>query len=273
MYTKIQPIVDRIYEDFEPYYEWDKDEGCFTFMLPGFRRDHLKVQVTSKPALKLKGERQISPNRWRRFDLEFRIPSDYDLEKVSAKFEFEGSKLQVKFAKLDNKPKETTTNPAEEAVPSRPKEEATEKVHQQNAAQEEVAPKAKEDKAQVRNDSEASDQKIPHKEEKEPSDEKVKNKTEASFKKVAQEKGKANNGITETKNAKPITRFKTKVLDFSQSLGPSNWVYNKEDKDTGINKQKRLVNCSLLTLLVVGIGLCAKTAFSSSRGGSKFQEK
>ncbi|MED6168320.1 hypothetical protein PIB30_010653 [Stylosanthes scabra] len=268
MDTKSQAIVDRIYEDFEPYYEWVKDEGCFTFMLPGFRRDHLKVQVTSKPALKLKGERQISPNRWRRFELEFPIPSDYDLEKVSAKFEFEGSKLQVKFGKKDNKPKETTTTnpPEEEAASSRPKEEATENVHQQNAAaQEEVALKANEDKAQAQKKEK----------EKEPSDEKVKNKTEASTEKVAQEKGKANNGITETRNAKPITRFKTTVLDFNESLGPSNRVCNEElgDDDTGINKRKRLMNCSLLTLLVVGIGLCAKAAFSSSRGGSKFQEQ
>ncbi|MED6133457.1 hypothetical protein PIB30_028377 [Stylosanthes scabra] len=249
----------------------------YYFQPAGFRRDHLKVQVTSKPALKLKGERQISLNRWRRFELEFPIPSDYDLEKVSAKFEFEGSKLQVKFGKKDNKPKETTTNPSEDAASSRPKEEATEKVHQQNAAaQEEVAPKAKEDKAHARSDSEVSDQKLPHKKEKEPGDEKVKNKTEASTEKVAQEKGKANNnGITETKNAKPITRFKTTVLDFNESLGPSNWVCNEElgDNDMGINKQKRLMNCSLLTLLVVGIGLCAKTVFSSSRGGSKFQEQ
>ena len=244
--------------------------------------DQLKVQVTPKPALKLNGERQITGNRWHRFHIEFPIPSDYDLENVSATFEFEGSKLHVKFAKLV-KPKETT-NPPEET--SRPKE-PSQNVDQQNAAQE-VTPKAKEDKVEARTNNEVSDQNKPQKEkEKEPSDakEKSKPKTEASIDKVAQEEGKTNNGITEkieaattkapeTKDAKPITRFKTRLLDFTLSLGPSNRVYNEElgDLVARANKRKKLVTCGVLTLLVVGLGLCAKNAFTSSDGGSKSRE-
>ena len=244
----------------------------------------MKVQVTSKPALKLNGERQITGNRWRRFDLEFPIPYDYDLENVSGKFEFEGSMLHVKFPKLV-KPKETT-NPPEES--SRPKE-PSQNVDQQDAAQE-VTPKAKEDKVEAKTNNEVSDQNIPQKEkekEKEPSDAKGKSKTktEASINKVAQEGGKANNGITEkieaattkapeTKDAKPITRFKTRLLDFTLSLGPSNRVYNEElgDLVARANKRKKLVTCGVLTLLVVGLGLCAKNAFTSSDGGSKSRE-
>lgn len=35
MDTKTQPEADRVYEDFEPYHEWDKYDGRFTVMLPG----------------------------------------------------------------------------------------------------------------------------------------------------------------------------------------------------------------------------------------------
>jgi hypothetical protein len=35
MDTMIKPEADRVYEDFEPYYEWDKYDGRFIVMLPG----------------------------------------------------------------------------------------------------------------------------------------------------------------------------------------------------------------------------------------------
>lgn len=33
--AKTQEVTDRVYEDFEPYHESDRDEGRFTVMLPG----------------------------------------------------------------------------------------------------------------------------------------------------------------------------------------------------------------------------------------------
>jgi hypothetical protein len=99
----------------------------------------MKVQVTSKPALRLIGERPTFQNRWRRFKLEFPIPSDYDTDSVTATFE--GGKLSVKFAKLTN-PKETTTNPPEAAP--RPKE-PSQKVDEQKGT-----PKAKEEKVETK---------------------------------------------------------------------------------------------------------------------------
>lgn len=35
MDTKTQTAADRVYEDFEPPHEWDKNDGRFTVMLPG----------------------------------------------------------------------------------------------------------------------------------------------------------------------------------------------------------------------------------------------
>jgi len=51
MDTKTQPEVDRIYEDFEPYHEWDKFDGRFTVMLPGkfyFKFSYLGLILSTK---------------------------------------------------------------------------------------------------------------------------------------------------------------------------------------------------------------------------------
>ncbi|OIW16253.1 hypothetical protein TanjilG_18968 [Lupinus angustifolius] len=232
----------------------------------GYRRDQVKVQVTSKPILRLMGERQIIDNRWSRLNIEFPLPSDYDTDNVTAKFE--ASKLYIKFAKLD-KPKETTNNPLED-YPN-PKEPSP-KVDQKNA-----------------NNNEVSDQKIPQKEN-EPSYEKEKSKTgteAASIDKMTQKKVSTNNGLTEkteaaiskvvqTKVAKPVSRSKTRLLDFTLSLGPSNHadIDNEDlgDLDSRINKRKKLVKGVLLILLAVVLGLYARNAFRKSSIGSKIQE-
>ncbi|KAK7276562.1 hypothetical protein RIF29_17705 [Crotalaria pallida] len=269
MDTKPQTVADRVYEDFVPYYEWARDEGSIIVLLPGYRRDQLKVQVTSKRALKLMGEREITQNRWGRFDIEFPIPSDYDTDNVTAKFE--GGKLHVKFAKLV-KPKETT-NPIEEAQsPNEP----SQKVDQQNAT------------------NELTDQKEAPQKEKEQSYEKEKSKTEtetetvaASIDKMAQKKV-STNGLTETttetatskapetKVARLAKRSKTRLVDFTLSLGPSNPADIDDealgDLDAKLNKRKKLVKGVVLILLAVGLGLYARNAFRKSQGGSKFQE-
>ncbi|KAE9606239.1 hypothetical protein Lal_00024737 [Lupinus albus] len=255
-------VADRVYEDFTPYYEWVRDEGSIIVLLPGYRRDQLKVQVTSKPVLKIMGERLITENRWGRFNIEFPLPSDYDTENVTAKFE--GGRLYIKFAKLD-KTKETT-NPPEE-VP-KPKE-TSQKVDQQNA------------------NNEVSGQETAQKE-KESNYEKGKSKTEteaASMDKMA--KKVSANGLTQTTEAetskvtqnkvtKPVSRSKTRLLDFTLSLRPSTQAdvddEALEDLDSRLNKGKKLVKGVVLILLSVGLGLYARNAFRSSHGGSKFQE-
>ncbi|CAL0307507.1 unnamed protein product [Lupinus luteus] len=264
MDQKSQPASDRVYEDFTPYYEWARDEGNIIVLLPGYRRDQLKVQVTSKPVLKLMGERQIIDNRWGRFSIEFALPSDYDTDNVTAKFE--DSKLYIKFAKLE-KPKETTNLSEEAPNPKEP----SEKVDEENA------------------NNKVSDQKIPQKE-KEPSDENEKSKTEtedASLDKMVQEKVSTNNGLSEiteaaiskvvqTKVAKAVSRSKTRLLDFTLSLAPSNSadIDNEDlgDLDSRINKRKKLVKGVLLILLAVVLGLYARNTFTQSSIGSKFQE-
>lgn len=271
----------------------------------GYRRDQLKVQVTSKPALKLMGERLIVGNRWRRFSLEFPIPSEYDTDDVTATFE--GGRLSIKFGKLI-KPKETTTAPPEEApMPQEP----SQKVAEQKTAQEspkakqdteaartnevseqktpqktaqEDAPEAKQDKEEPRTD-EVSEQKTLQKEVKESTAEMEKSKTEkaASTERVAEEV--KTSGLTEkteaaiskapkTKSAKSVTRSITRLVDFTLCFEPANQADNEGlgDMAAGFNKSKKLVKWGILILLVVGLGLYYRNAFRSSHGEWNFQE-
>ncbi|GAU14530.1 hypothetical protein TSUD_250720 [Trifolium subterraneum] len=286
MDSMTKPEADRIYEDFEPYHEWDKYDGCFTVVLPGYRRDQMKVQVTSKPALRLMGERPTFQNRWRRFKLEFPIPSDYDTDSVTASFE--GGKLSVKFAKLikPNETTTTTTNPPEETPrPNEPsqkgdekkgaqegipktKEEKTEtketttnppeeapspkeplqKVDEQRAAQEGVS-KAKEEKTETK--TSVSDENTPPQKEKES----ITKTTDAETSKSP-----------ETKGAKSISRTKTRLVDFTLCKALSNRDENEAlgDSTAGLNKWQKLAAWAILILLVVGLGYyCRNTPGSS----------
>lgn len=225
-----QAVADRIYEDFEPFYEWDRDQRLVNVMLPGYRRDQLKVQVTSKRILRILGERQIFENRWRRFNLELPLLSDYDTDNVSAKFE--GGTLSVKFGKL-LKPEKTTTPP-------------TQKVEQQKPPQQ--VEEAKKTNAEV------SDQK------------KEETKTETA--EEVSEEAKTNNGSSETKEAAATTpqappttksgkvaRSKTRLIDFTLSLGSNRDAIG--DSDAGKNKYKKMVKWMLIIYLVlalVGLG-------------------
>ncbi|TKY57056.1 Inactive protein RESTRICTED TEV MOVEMENT 2 [Spatholobus suberectus] len=255
MGSRTQPSADRVYEDFEPFYEWNRDERLVNVMLPGYRRDQLKVQVTSKPALRLMGERPVYENRWRRFNLELPVLSDYDTDNVTAKFEV--GKLSVKFGQ-----KQTIT--------------PSQKIEQQKPTQEDI-PKAK-DTAEKKTNGEVSEQKTPQKEETktETTDSTDKAGQEAKTNGLSETKEAANSETPKTKDAKSVTRSKTRQIDFTKSFGP-NQVDNEviEDLDAGKNQCKKLVKWMVLIYLVValvGLGLYARNAWTSSPEEPYFQE-
>ncbi|KDP42921.1 hypothetical protein JCGZ_23863 [Jatropha curcas] len=88
-----------VYEDFEPTAEWQLDAGHDTLLvyLPGFKKEQLKVQVTSAGKLKISGERPLDHNKRSRFVKEIQIPLIYETEKISAKYE--GGILKIKHLK------------------------------------------------------------------------------------------------------------------------------------------------------------------------------
>ncbi|GMI92294.1 hypothetical protein HRI_002898700 [Hibiscus trionum] len=104
------------YEDFEVHTEWVHEAADDTLIayLPGFSKDQLKVQVTSKGNLRISGERPIGDNnKFSRFTKEEPIPSNCDQNKIRANYK--GGMLHVKFPKLivpaDEKPEKAKPSP------------------------------------------------------------------------------------------------------------------------------------------------------------------
>ncbi|BAT96338.1 hypothetical protein LR48_Vigan02g031900 [Vigna angularis] len=87
------------YEDFEPSYEWAQDAESDTLILAlkGFKKENLKVQIGTNRRLKLRGEEQISVNKWRRINKEFTIPSHSSINGIKAKLE--GGLLYIRLPK------------------------------------------------------------------------------------------------------------------------------------------------------------------------------
>ncbi|KAJ8446171.1 hypothetical protein Cgig2_015942 [Carnegiea gigantea] len=79
----------RVYEDFDPPSDLVAEQGLeiFRVYLPGFKKDQLRVQLTTSRLLKISGERPIGENKWRRFHREFRVPANCDTKEITAKFE------------------------------------------------------------------------------------------------------------------------------------------------------------------------------------------
>ena len=59
----------------------------YLFIIAGFRREELKVQITSVGNLRVSGQRSLGKNKWKRFDKEFTIPPNADTDAISAKYD------------------------------------------------------------------------------------------------------------------------------------------------------------------------------------------
>ncbi|KAI5433575.1 hypothetical protein KIW84_020750 [Lathyrus oleraceus] len=119
--------ADRIYDEFEPPFDWDHDDTSDTviLMIPGFKKEQLRVQVTSTRVLRVSGERQMNEKNWRRFRKEFSLPSHSDTSKISAKFE--AGILYVTLPKLINQQniapaptQQEPQKPQQQTIPQKP---------------------------------------------------------------------------------------------------------------------------------------------------------
>ncbi|XP_031273697.1 inactive protein RESTRICTED TEV MOVEMENT 2-like [Pistacia vera] len=91
---------NRVYEEFEPSTAWQREPTYDTLILqlPGFKKEQLKVQITTSRKLKVSGERPKGKDKWTRFYLEIPIPSNYEINDISAKFE--NAALYIKHPKV-----------------------------------------------------------------------------------------------------------------------------------------------------------------------------
>ncbi|ESQ50100.1 hypothetical protein EUTSA_v10002090mg [Eutrema salsugineum] len=117
---------NRIYDEFEPLSNWKSEQGfeTLTVYLPGFKKEQLKVQVTTTRKLRVMGERPAGANRWIRFRKEFPIQPNTDIDSIAAKFE--GANLVLKLPRTEPVSKQTSPTGTATKPPPVPKE--TEKV-------------------------------------------------------------------------------------------------------------------------------------------------
>ncbi|XP_045831852.1 uncharacterized protein LOC123923213 [Trifolium pratense] len=261
---KAQSGTERFYKDLQPYFEWNEDEVSATLvlMLPGFTKEQLRVQVTSKGVLRINCERQGIENIWHRFGKEFPIPTYCDPNDVNAKFE--RGVLSIKFPKLitpANKPQEqeAITNPPQEAsMPQQNSDEPKAPTQAQVVDEQRESPK--------KNTNEPiSDEKEKNKvEEKDENEKNVRTNDESSEKKEVIE---TTEGLRK-RQAKMTQRLKTRILDFNISLR------SRDDNDvnqlgfgcvnTRTKRGKLLVNMIVASLLILVLGVYVKNAFWSS---------
>ncbi|WOK97859.1 protein RESTRICTED TEV MOVEMENT 2 [Canna indica] len=79
----------RVYVDVDPSYDLIEDEENNTFIihLAGFKKEQLRVQLTTSKKLLITGERPLLENRWTRFRKELQVPTNCNDEKIRARFE------------------------------------------------------------------------------------------------------------------------------------------------------------------------------------------
>ncbi|KAI4305799.1 hypothetical protein L6164_029142 [Bauhinia variegata] len=274
-----QSTGNRVYENYDPPHDWAHDDTTKTLilMLPGFRGDQLKVQVTSNRVLKVRGERQMGENRWRRLSSQFPLDSDVDTHDIGAKFE--GGLLFVKLRKI-NKPQEPTPPEVPEAEAPPP----TQKPDQQKAPEEAASPpKQEEDKK-----AEAKADEIIAQKKQEQNDANGKNKMEAEANREAQEK-KSPNGLGE--EAKDISPKAQEKLENVGRLGQGEAkvdqrlptrvlrlrsIQQYKEALVGlivvVKKQSKLTNLVVSILVVLVLGLYVMNAIKSYSGGAEIEE-
>ncbi|KAG9129324.1 hypothetical protein Leryth_016621 [Lithospermum erythrorhizon] len=104
--------IPPVYEDFKPTSEWiqEQESDILLIYLPGFTKESLKVSTEGGNILRVRGERLVTSNKWKRFQEDFQIPEHCNLRGTRARFE--GGILTITV------PKKTITPPKEESKPT-----------------------------------------------------------------------------------------------------------------------------------------------------------
>ncbi|CAH2060801.1 unnamed protein product [Thlaspi arvense] len=134
MERKSDSNANRIYEEFDPISNWKSEQGfeTLTVYLPGFRKEQLKVQVTTTRKVRVMGERPAGANKWIRFSKEFPIQANIDTDSIAAKFE--GANLVLKLPRTE--PISKQTSPIGTTAKPAPVPKETEKIQPPNPTRE-----------------------------------------------------------------------------------------------------------------------------------------
>ncbi|KAI5433576.1 uncharacterized protein LOC127117954 isoform X1 [Lathyrus oleraceus] len=228
--------ADRIYDEFEPAFDchYDGTIDTMIFIIPGFKKEQLRVQITKPRMLRVSGERQMNEKTWRRVCKEIFIPPYSDASKMSAKFE-----AGVLYVKLPRLIKQQKIAPA-------PTQQEPQKPQQQTIPQKP-------------NTDHASDQKKQQEPKKDIEEVTRKN-----------EKDKEEESSRDGENKKIEKRSVTMEMVSRQRQEYVNALCRLVDE---VKRQKKLVNVLLLVFLILMFGIYVKNVINSFfSGGHKHQE-
>ncbi|KAF8113385.1 hypothetical protein N665_0050s0043 [Sinapis alba] len=121
----------RIYQEFEPATRWtaEPDAEILVVDLPGFKKEQVKVAVTTTRKLRLTGERPTGGNKWIRFRHEVLVPMTVDIDSISAMFK--DNKLYIRHSKVKT-----------ESLQAKPQSPVVKKPHDQHEAKQGQGSKA-----------------------------------------------------------------------------------------------------------------------------------
>ncbi|KAG8363763.1 hypothetical protein BUALT_Bualt19G0056200 [Buddleja alternifolia] len=106
--------IRRVFEDFKPMSEWQQDDESHTLIinLPGFMKEQIKVSTEGHNIIRVRGERLVAGNKWSRFQEDFQVPQNGEMNSIRAKFQ--GGSLNITV------PKKKVEKP-QQAIPPQPK--------------------------------------------------------------------------------------------------------------------------------------------------------
>ncbi|XP_056169052.1 inactive protein RESTRICTED TEV MOVEMENT 2 [Syzygium oleosum] len=251
----------REYEDFDPTTNWALEDTSDTLLihLPGFKKEQLRVQISTAGNLRVMGERLVSGNKWSRFRKELPISSNYDSNKIGAKFD--NGILHVKFPKI--------------IVPAEPRKEAKPAV--QPTKPPEPTPTAEPPKTGQKQDTKEPPkaEKAPEKAPAKPTEEEKKPKKstedEEKPKEVKEESKKADEAKIRPEQAlqqkKREDLAEKKATEKDQKRGDTADIGKKMENAGGsiakLKKPRYLLNTLVAALLIVVLGLYVKYALRS----------
>ncbi|KAK3146559.1 hypothetical protein QOZ80_3BG0268050 [Eleusine coracana subsp. coracana] len=110
----------RTFEDFDPAFEWSRaaEADAVKISLPGFKREEIRVLVDNHGHLRTRGERPVAGTRWARFQKDFKLPDNCNVDGIRAKFESET--LTITLPKKTPSPPQVTAAAPVAPAPSRP---------------------------------------------------------------------------------------------------------------------------------------------------------
>uniref|UniRef100_A0ACD5WFC5 Uncharacterized protein n=1 Tax=Avena sativa TaxID=4498 RepID=A0ACD5WFC5_AVESA len=82
----------RTYLDFMPSHDLveETDKQTLVLNLPGFKKEHLKVQIDNYGRLRVSGERPVEGSQWSRFRKDIQVSDGCDAGGIRARFEKDG---------------------------------------------------------------------------------------------------------------------------------------------------------------------------------------